>query len=289
MSMAKEENKKTAREIQLIIATHILDVCKRHGLKVWADWGTLLGAVREKGFIPWDDDIDLMMMRDDYEKLILLADREFRHPFFLQCAHTDKQYYRGHAQVRYDGTAAVMPFDIDQPFHQGLFVDIFVNDNIPDEMGSAWNRSVRKAKWAKKCLLTAYYNKICFKKPVSSVKFIIARTVCVLFGPKNIYNFFERQFTKWNAKDCHRVACPTFNFVKMDRRIKEKSWYDETVMLPFENIELPAPAMYHDVLAREYGEDYMTPRKEATAHGEIIIDTERPYQEVLAELKNRKS
>lgn len=285
--MAKEDNNKTAREIQIKIATHIFDVCKRHGLKVWAEWGTLLGAVREHGFIPWDDDIDLMMMRDDYEKLLLLADSEFKHPFFLQCAHTDKQYYRGHAQVRYDGTAAVMPVDIDQPFHQGLFVDIFVNDNIPDEMGSAWNRSVRKAKWARKCLETAYYKKFSIRAPLSSVKFIIARTACLLFGAKNIYNFFERQFTKWNAVECRRVACPTFNFRKMDHRIKEKSWYNETVMLPFENIEMPAPAMYHDVLAREYGADYMTPRKEATAHGEIIIDTARPYQEVLAELKKR--
>ena len=98
--------------IQLDITRHILDVCKRHGLRVWADWGTLLGAVREKGFIPWDDDIDLMMMRDDYEKLILLADSEFRHPYFLQSFHTEKQYYRGHAQVRYDGTAAILKDDI---------------------------------------------------------------------------------------------------------------------------------------------------------------------------------
>lgn len=286
--MANKENNKTAREIQITIATHIFDVCKRHGLKVWAEWGTLLGAVREHGFIPWDDDIDLMMMRDDYEKLILLAESEFKHPFFLQCAHTDKQYYRGHAQVRYDGTACVIPVDIDQPFHQGLFVDIFVYDNIPDEMGREWNRSIRKANWAKKCLQTAYYNKFSLKAPVSSIKFIIARTACILFGPKNIYNFFERQFTKWNSKECHRVACPTFNFRKMDHRIKEKIWYNETVMLPFENIEMPAPAMYHDVLAREYGADFMTPRKEATAHGEMLIYTDRPYQEVLAELKNKR-
>jgi lipopolysaccharide cholinephosphotransferase len=276
-------------KIQIEITCHILDVCRRHGLKVWAEWGTLLGAVREHGFIPWDDDIDLMMMRDDYEKLIRLADTEFKSPFFLQCAYTDRQYYRGHAQVRYDGTASIRPDDIDQPFHQGIFVDIFVYDNIPDDLGRKWNKCLRRATLAQKCLQTAYFRKFSFKHPLTSIKFLLARTGTILFGPMNIYRFFERQFTQWNLQDCHRVACPTFNFRKMDHRIKEKSWYSDTVMLPFEDIELPVPVMYHEVLTREYGKDYMTPRKDVTAHGEMLIYTDRPYQDVLAELKNRKS
>ena len=93
----------TVKEIQLKIAAQVLDVCHRHGLRVWADWGTLLGAVREKGMIPWDDDIDLMMLREDYEQLIQLAGTEFRPPFFLQCVHTEQGYYRGHASSTSSG------------------------------------------------------------------------------------------------------------------------------------------------------------------------------------------
>lgn len=274
--------------VQLEITQHILDVCKRHNLKVWADWGTLLGVVRDKGFIPWDDDIDLMMMREDYEKLTKLADSEFRHPYFFQCAHTDKQYYRGHAQVRKDGTASIIPNDIDQPFHQGIFVDIFVYDSIPDQLGLSWKMSLIKATLAKKCLSTAYYKRFSIKTPLTSIKYAIARFFCLLFGAKNIYNFFERQFTKWNSVDCRRIACPTFNCRKMDHRIKEKSWYDGTVMLPFEDTVLPVPTSYHDVLAREFGQDYMIPRHDKTAHGEMIILTDTPYQEVLADLKKKR-
>lgn len=274
-------------QIQLKISLHILDVCQRHGLRIWAEWGTLLGAVREHGFIPWDDDIDFMMMRDDYEKLIRLADTEFKSPFFLQCPSTDKDYYRGHAQVRYDGTSAILPADINQRFHQGIFVDIFVNDNIPDEFGREWNSCIRKAKWAQKCLQTAFYKKFCIKTPVASIKYIIAKTTCLLFGAKRIYDFYERQFTKWNQTECHRVASTVANYRNLNIKLKEKSWYDETVMMKFENIELPVPAHYHDVLTIEYGPDYLTPRKASTSHGEVIIYTDRPYQEVLAELKKR--
>ena len=275
--------------IQIEIVRHILDVCKRHGLQIWADWGTLLGVIREHGFIPWDDDIDLMMMRDDYEKLIRLADSEITHPFFLQSVHTEKQYYRGHAQVRYDGTSAILPEDIDQPFHQGIFVDIFVYDNIPDEKGSKWQSALRKAKWARKCLQTAYYIKISLKTPFASVKVLVSKTICSLFGPQKIYKLFERQFTKWNAKECRCVACPTYDSRLIERETKEKEWYSKTIMMPFEDIELPVPADYHKVLTTVYGKDYMTPCNAPSGHGEMIVNPDRPYQEVLFELKKQKT
>lgn len=276
-----------ACEIQLKIASHILDVCNRHSLRVWADWGTLLGAVRERGFIPWDDDIDLMMMRDDYEKLIQLADTEFTSPFFLQSVHTEKQYFRGHAQVRYDGTSAILPDDVNQPFHQGIFVDIFVYDNIPDEKGRAWKRSLRRARLARKCLQTAYYKGLRLSEPLTSVKFIISKAVCLLFGPMSIYRLFESQFTKWNNTDCQCVACPTFDLKQIGRETKRKEWYSHTVMLPFENIELPAPANYHEVLTAVYGNDYMVPRRAPSGHGEMIVNPDKSYKDVLAELKNK--
>lgn len=271
--------------VELEITRHILDVCHRHGLKIWADWGTLLGTVREKGFIPWDEDVDLMMMREDYEKLIKLADTEFCHPFFLQTVHTDRQYYRGHAQVRYHGTTAILPYDVDQAFHQGIFVDIFVYDNIPDQKGRRWKRSLFKARWAQKCLQTAYYKRFNLKEPFTSVKFIIAKTACFLFGSMNIYRIYERQITRWNKTDCRCVACPSFDLKQIERETREKSWYDKTIYMPFEDIEMPVPEGYHNVLVSLYGNDYMTPRKASSEHGEVIISTDRPYQEVLAELK----
>lgn len=267
------------REIQLKLAQHVLEVCQQHGLRVWADWGTLLGAVRHQGFIPWDDDIDLMMMRDDYEALMKLADTEFKAPFFLQSFHTERGYYRGHAQVRYDGTAAILPADLHQPFHQGIFVDIFVYDNIPDDLDCAgWQHSLRTARWALKCLQTAQYGQ--------GAKALLAKAICGIVGHKRLYRLFERQFTKWDAQETQRIACPTFDWRQVARTARERAWYRETIMLPFEQMELPAPVDYDKVLTALYGADYMTPRQDSSGHGEVILDAEHDYREVLKRMKN---
>ena len=120
--------------IQMDMAKKLIEVCDRNGLKVWAASGTLLGCVRDHGFIPWDDDIDMVMLRDDYDKLVSIAEKEFTHPYFFQTAYSEKAPYpREHAQMRYANTAAILPYDIFADFDQSIFIDIFVMDGIPED------------------------------------------------------------------------------------------------------------------------------------------------------------
>ena len=76
----------------LEVLAEIDRICKKHGIRYFADWGTLLGAVRHKGFIPWDDDIDITMLRPDYQKFMQIAPGEFKEPFELISIHTDKEW-----------------------------------------------------------------------------------------------------------------------------------------------------------------------------------------------------
>ncbi|WP_289388996.1 LicD family protein, partial [uncultured Duncaniella sp.] len=92
-------------QIQLDMLGVLLKVCKKYNLKIWAEGGTLIGAIRHKGFIPWDDDIDMIMLRDDYTRLVEVAPIEFKYPYFFQAAETEKNYIRGHAQLRKSDTA----------------------------------------------------------------------------------------------------------------------------------------------------------------------------------------
>lgn len=265
--------------VQLTLLQKLLDVCHSHGLRIWIDGGSLLGAVREKGYIPWDDDIDTIMMRDDYNRLMGLAD-EFEHPFFLQSAHTDRLYPRGHAQLRMQGTAAILRGDYrgKAAFNQSIFIDIFVLDGVPDSKEERM-KAVSETKRRHKELL-----RFCQYRPVYQLVPYLRWKLYQLKSFEKCFDWFEESYRRFDVKDHKRIYNWTCCIDKMETRgAIMREWYDETVMLPFEDIEVPAPAGYHEVLTALYG-DYMKPSKQPNEHGQVLFDTERPYTEVLAEL-----
>ena len=121
--------------VELDILSELQRVCEKYNLKFFADAGTLLGAVRHKGFIPWDDDIDVCMFRNDYDKLVSIADDEFKAPYKFQCFYTEKGYYRGHAQIRNTNTTCILKSELGKniQFNQGIFLDVFVLDGVTND------------------------------------------------------------------------------------------------------------------------------------------------------------
>ena len=121
--------------VELDLLVEFDRVCKENGLKYFASCGTKLGAVRHHGFIPWDDDVDVMMLRDEYDKLCKIAPQLFAYPYFFQTEETDKGSARGHAQLRNSKTTAILKSEARMcyKYNQGIFLDIFPLDNIPDD------------------------------------------------------------------------------------------------------------------------------------------------------------
>lgn len=279
--------------IQLKMAQYLIDVCKRHGLKVWADGGTLLGTVRHKGYIPWDDDIDMLMFREDYDKLIELADSEFKDPYFLQCAYTEKHYYRGHAQMRYKGTTAILKGDIYQPFDQSIFLDIFVYDAIPDVEDDVWKNKLEKADNIGWYLYDTEYYRLKLKDvkhPKRFLRYAKAKMKNECGYGLEKFKEYENLFREYKMKDCQRVACPCFNREIFKTATKQKEWYREMLYLPFEDIEMPVPIDYDKVLETQYGKNYMTPYKSDSMHGGFaILDAEKPYKYHLKRIREKKN
>ena len=263
--------------VELDLLEKFLDYCKLHNLRCWADGGTLLGAVRHKGFIPWDDDIDLAMPREDYDRMCLIGNEGLEAPYFLQTAYSDIDYHRSHAQSRRSDTAAIRPSDCFEPFNQGLFIDIFPLDAVPEdkEMVRASCKCMRKTTRflkSKNCnLLMSGRLSLIFRK--LKAKYMVRK-----YGWTTIYSKAEEAMRALGKMPHTKVAELTF---LGDKVVWDKSIFDETVWLPFENTKVPAPRDYDAFLRTHFGPNYMTPIKAPSFHGTVIFDTEHSYTEVL--------
>ena len=121
------------QEVEVEILDEIVRICNKHNLEYFLIGGTCLGAIRHKGFIPWDDDIDIAMPRDDYEKFIDIAIKELKDDYFIQCNKTDKLHYLGYIKIRKNNTTfSNLKDGVKTESHLGFFVDIFPLDYTND-------------------------------------------------------------------------------------------------------------------------------------------------------------
>lgn len=270
-------------QAELVLLQQLLNVCTDHGLRIWADGGTLLGAVRHKGFIPWDDDIDMCMPREDYDRLIELAPKVFNEPYFLQSAYSDKGYSRGHAQLRNSATAAIRPSDSYREFNQGIFVDIFPLDAVPDDRGKLKEtlrrvrRTMRFLKAADTSIFISGRWGLVFRK-------MMAKRAIRQKGFTTIFREAEDLLRTLGPADSRYVAELGFSG---DDILFERSIFADTVWLPFEMISIPAPSGYDLMLRTQYGPDYMTPMHAPSYHGELVFDTEHSYLELLPKVRQQ--
>lgn len=118
-------------ELEMLI--EVDRICRKHHIKYSLDGGTLLGAIRHDGFIPWDDDADVVMLRSEYEKFAEACKKELdTQRFFLQDYQTDKAYRWGYSKMRRNGTVFLREGQEHVKCNQSVFIDIFLYDNVPD-------------------------------------------------------------------------------------------------------------------------------------------------------------
>lgn len=269
------KERKEIWKIELDLLNKLTEVCNKYNLKFYADAGTLLGAVRHKGFIPWDDDIDVAMLRSDYDKLIEVADKEFKDPYFLQSAYTEKGYARGHAQLRNSHTTAILEGEqkYNYSFNQGIFMDIFVLDAVPDD-----SKELEKEKRKIEKLNRIIANKMNSNVKPSSIKGYIKKIIFSFFSLEKTFQKKEKILKSVDLNTATNIAPLGFIF-ETKKRIRNKHLYDETILLDFENTKIPAPKDYDLYLKNRYGKDYMIPKNISTTHGGVVFDTKKSFKE----------
>lgn len=266
-----EKKMKHAWAAQMEVLREMDRICKKNGIRYFADSGTLLGAVRHKGFIPWDDDIDIAMLREDYLNFFSVAEKELPDGWqILDIAHgSDQLFGRITNGDKYDSCAEHMLRFHGCPYVVGI--DIFPIDNVPSSeeeervwyiilkylQGLIYRLSVDREAWRAEDMKEDIkkVEEICHVKLFQnkSLKFQLA-------------NLIDGLVQVYRTEEAEELELAVFDIARDVRYKYKRSWYEESILTPFENIMIPIPAGYHGVLSVLYGNDYMVPKREGGDH-----------------------
>ena len=281
-SFIVSEKRRLIWQKELYLLKYVIKICKEHNLTYFASGGTLLGAIRHKGFIPWDDDIDISMPRDDYEKLLILAEKELPSDMFLQVFGSDQDYYFGHAKIRLNNSTAMKKVEVEQKFkyHQGVFIDVFPMDSVPDNTIS---KKIHKLVTMKLQMLF-YYTIYYYTSVDHSKSEKIKADICRLLFPTSksldkLYGFYDRWVQKYNKKNTRNfglISC----FYHIEGDIWDKDIYKASIEVPFEDISIAVPIDYDKSLRKTFG-DYNVPVRGGSLHGDLYVDLSNDYKRYL--------
>lgn len=241
------------QKLELEIMDEIHKYCIENNIKYYLGYGTLIGAVRHKGYIPWDDDIDIFMMRKDYNKFI----KEFssNKGYKVISIESEPNFYLPFAKVI--NTNTILKEEISSKFLLGVFVDIFPLDEVPIK---EVKKFYRKQKVLNKALALKFRGgkrRNIYKKIIS----FIAKLMLLPFSKRFLINKIIKHASKYMNKECEYVGSMVA-LIYNKKDIWKKEFFNATIDLPFENRNYLCPKEYDKVLSNTYGDYMELPPKE---------------------------
>ncbi len=269
------EELKGLQKISLEMAEVFVEFCEEYDLLCYFCGGGCIGAIRHGGFIPWDDDLDFFMPREDYEKFVSLWNMYDKGSRYLLSDTTEDYIDRNNfATLRDSMTTQVKPYQEGLPIPHGVALDVIPLDGYPD---GKWQRKWQ-CMWA---LIYSLFRAQTVPEKHGGLMAAGSRMLLGIFRGKRIryriWNLAKRKMTKYPIRSCHYITELCSGPYYMEKKYK-KEWFEKAVFVDFEGKKMPIPVGYDGYLREAFG-NYMElpPKEKQKAHHDCVcLDLTKP-------------
>ncbi|WP_053831626.1 LicD family protein [Paraclostridium bifermentans] len=275
--------------VQLNLLKKFQEVCEMNNLKFYLTYGSLLGAIRHNGYIPWDDDIDIAMPREDYDKLKEIAVKEFKDPYFYQTQENEIDFFGGgFSRLRDSRTTGYEYIHYGHDFNAGIWIDITAIDNVPNSY--LFRRLQRH--------MVYFYQQIMFAKiysrdndyflDISSFKMKLLKKIANMLTHKEICFRLNKWCSIVKNKKTKNVGILT-QYKCYEKELYKAEWFRDVKYKIFENIKVPIPVGYDGFLKKTFGHDYikLPPLEERNPHHNGYYNSEKSYIDINKDIEFR--
>lgn len=283
--MFTEEIREKLKSKQLYLLCEFLNICRNNNLQSFLVGGSALGAVRHKGCIPWDDDIDVALPRPDYNKFIEIAPSQLASDIFLQTFLTDKDYRNDFAKLRLEGTTFIESSCRKLNINHGIYIDVFPIDGYPNKKIDIkminFIKKVVKTYVGKDYVINNNYPII--KKILHKCRLIVCLFLCGFQRTSSVLKRLDKFYQRWDYNSCDEVVCHGGAWGELEHCPKVQ--YGNGTLAQFEGIDVLIPELYDEYLEHKYP-NYMqlpAPDKRVPHHYCDVIDVDNSYRKYVGE------
>lgn len=270
----QELDLKGMQQIEMTLMRELDEICRKNDIKYSIMYGSLIGAVRHKGFIPWDDDIDVVLLRKDYEKLISILEKNCPEDRFIQNISTDSHFEFGISRYCMKNTYCFAPERKKLKSKKYIYIDIFPLDNLPDDDKLAMKQIAKMKKIKESIYYKMHY---CYphRTIFGHIKTFFQRVIRKIIPLKRMTNKLTSTAMKYNDVPSKRVI-NFFGIYSHEKETFNREWFENLEDFEYENEKFQGTKNYDDILTQLYG-DYMTPppvTKQVKRHNCYVLSPE---------------